>query len=388
MQDFDIAIVGAGPAGSSTAITLAELGHDVVLLDRAIFPRDKLCGDFLNPINWPILRELNVSQAVLRCPHTKVSSFRLTAAAGLEARSSLPSQGKRQFGLGVRRYHLDHVLVERAKKLAVEVKEGVKIRAVEKASRGWVLDIDDCGDLVSLRAKVMVGADGRNSWVALRLGLAPRQETPLGSVGFEVQLKIIAGLDGSVEIHQFPGGYAGLVRVDDDTVNLCFTVKRSLLGKSVSYANLRDRFLRHNPLLENLLARSEPVSELRSVSPVYFSPRQCYGDGFLLVGDAARVTEPVTGEGIYLALKSGQLAAKAIDDALRRNDVSATCLSPYDRACRAEFRARLRRNYLIRALMYQPRLLPSLIRFFRKRRQLLESLLSAVCLPRAERGAG
>jgi flavin-dependent dehydrogenase len=128
MQDFDVAIVGAGPAGCSSAITLAQLGYEVVLIDRAIFPREKLCGDFVNPINWPVLQRLHVSDDVLGRRHVKITRFRITSADGAQATSPLPAAGGRQFGLGLRRYDLDHTLLERAKSLAVTVNEGSQVK--------------------------------------------------------------------------------------------------------------------------------------------------------------------------------------------------------------------------------------------------------------------
>jgi flavin-dependent dehydrogenase len=103
MNQFDVAVVGAGPAGSSTAITLAQRGYQVGLLDRAVFPRDKLCGDFLNPINRPVLDNLQVGHDLLSLPHTKVSSFRISAADGAEGSVHA---GRRRPGLGLRRFHL------------------------------------------------------------------------------------------------------------------------------------------------------------------------------------------------------------------------------------------------------------------------------------------
>jgi menaquinone-9 beta-reductase len=383
MREFDVAVIGAGPAGSSAAITLAQQGYHVALIDRAVFPRDKLCGDFVNPINWPVLQELNVGQDLLARPHTKVSRFRMTTAGGAEIITALPVQGEPQFGLGLRRFHMDHVLLERARRAGVSVHEGVKVKAVEKDSRGWRLDLDRRGDPFLAWTKLLVGADGRNSWVARHLGVAAEPSMRSGSVGFEIQLQKVRGVRGSVEIHQFVGGYGGVVRVDEGTINLCFTVQRKLLGRSVSFENLRERFLRHNPFLDELLRASEPVSTLRSVSPVFFPARRCFGDGFLLVGDAARVTEPLTGEGMFFALRSGQLAATTVAAALREGNLSLPRLSQFDRACRAEFGSRLRLNSLIRKLVYRPRLLSLAIPLLSSQKRLLDRLVSAVCLRRA-----
>lgn len=380
MKEFDVAIIGAGPAGSATAITLAKSGFDVLLIDRAFFPRDKLCGDFINPINWPLLQELKVDQELLCLPHTKISTFRLTTASGLEATNTMPGQGEYHLGLGLRRFHLDQVLLERAARSGASVQQGVKVTAIKQGSQGWHLDMEQHGCPSVARAKVLVGADGRNSWVARQIGAGSKPAKCSASVGFEIQLHKVPELCASVEIHQYIGGYGGVVRVDPSTVNLCFTVKRSLLGKAVCFESLCKLFLRGNPFLDALVRASEPASELRSVWPVYFAARRCFGNGVLLVGDAARVTEPLTGEGIFFALRAGQLAARTIALAFQQGNFSEAQLGLYDQACQREFRARQGFNALIRNIIYRPGLLSLTIPVLSRQKQLLEFLISQVCV--------
>jgi menaquinone-9 beta-reductase len=115
------------------------------------------------------------------------------------------------------------------------------------------------------------------------------------------------------------------------------------------------------------------------VYPVYFSPRRSYAHRVLLVGDAARVNEPVTGEGIYFALKSGELAAGTIDQAFRKSDFSVDHLRSYEWECRLAFQTRWRINTLIRWLIYRPALLSPLVRCSGRRRGLLDSMVYKVC---------
>jgi flavin-dependent dehydrogenase len=379
MKIFDVAVIGGGPSGAAAAITLARLGYSVLVVDRAVFPRAKLCGDFVNPLNWTILQELNVNHEVLSQEHAEVRSFRLTSASGIEAAAALPVSGPRKFGLGLRRYYLDHVLLERAKKDGASVVEGAKVSRLCKDGDDWVVEFEKDGELTSHLSKIVIGADGRNSRVAQCLGVGGVERLQRAAVGFAIQLGNVRGLDGTVEIHQFPGGYAGLIRVDAHTANLCLTIDRLQVPRSISFETLRNQRLNRNPFLCDTLMGAEPCGDLRSISPVYFPPRKSFGDGFLLVGDAARVSEPVTGQGIYFALRSGQLAGATIDDALRRKDTAASRLRRYDRACRAEFRNRFRLNYLARVLARRPFLLSSLIRFSAKRAALLNSLVRTVC---------
>ena len=377
MKHFDVAIIGAGPAGSSAAIQLATKGYSVALLDKEQFPREKLCGDFLNPVNWPLLRELKVERAVLARPHEKVSIFRFTSFSGEEAEIPLPAaRDGAVVGLGLRRFDLDHVLLERANSLGVTVLDGWKPKELERQPNGWMLKADKS----LLGARVLIGADGRNSWVAHHLGLADPAAMQGRSVGFQFRLKCANRSTGKIEIHLFPGGYAGVVGLDGDTVTLGLAIEKHRLLDGRPEQSLLESILPQNPWLKEIL-RSGSVSEMRSTYPVYFPPRRTYGDGVLLVGDAARVNEPVTGEGIYFALKSGVFAAKTVDEGFQMSDFSLARLRSYERNCRSAFRARRAINALIRWLIYRPALLSRVIRLSHKRTRLLDPIVQMICAP-------
>jgi menaquinone-9 beta-reductase len=384
MEPFDVAIVGAGPAGTAAAIALSRKGYSVTLLDKEQFPREKLCGDFLNPINWPVLRDLEVDRELLAPLHEKVTTFRFTAFSGAVAEVPLPSnKDGTVFGLGLRRFDLDYVLLKKAESQGAMDFQQCKLRDLKRDAQGWSLRYDRGGAMEELRAKVLIAADGRNSWVAHRLGMCGRAAMPGRAIGFQLRLRCSNTADGKVEIHLFPGGYAGVVRLGGNTLNLCLAVDKSRFQHHRTLNQLLQSCLSLNPHLKSILTRSELVGQARSVYPVYFPPRRSYGHGVLLVGDAARVYEPVTGEGIYFALKSGELAARTIDRAFQKSDFSADQLCSYERKCRSTFRMRWGINALIRWLIYHPALLSSLIHFSGSRRRLLDSLVHAICQPEA-----
>ena len=382
MEYFDAAIIGAGPAGSSAAISLAREGYSVVLLDKEQFPREKLCGDFLNPVSWPLLRELEVDNELLACSHERVATFRFTAVTGEQTEVPLPAvNGATAFGLGLRRFDLDHVLLQKAKGLGVTVLDGCRLKELKRESSGWRAKADTGEVAKELKARVLIGADGRYSWVAHQLGLAEPQTRRGRSVGFQLRLRGLSRSNGRVEIHLFPGGYAGVVGVGGNTLNLCLAVEKDRFQHYRSLGRLLESNLSVNPYLQSILRQSEPVGAAHSVYPVYFPPRRSYSHRVLLVGDAARVNEPVSGEGIYFALKSGQFAAGAIDRAFRRGDFSAEHLSSYERECRSAFRIRRGINGLVRWLIYRPALVSRLLRFSGRRGQLLGSLVQTICQP-------
>src|SRR6185503_17912784 len=160
--------------------------------------------------------------------------------------------------------------------------------------------------------------------------------------------------------------YAGVVGVGDGTITLGMAIDKRKLEREGGARFLVSRVLAGNPHLKAILECSEDASGLRSVYPVYFSRRRAAAERALLVGDAARVSEPVTGEGIYFAMRSGLLAAATIDIAFSKENLAAQGLAEYERLCRTAFRSRLALNALLRFAIYRPSLIEPLIRLSAK----------------------
>ena len=375
MKSFDVIVVGAGPAGSATAIALAQRGYEVTLIDKKLFPREKLCGDFINPINWPVFRDLGVAERVLAVPHCEVSSFRLTTPSGREAEAAFTGRdGQRSMGLGLRRAELDRLLVERAAELGVRICLGQRIKQILTTGKGWQLESAER----NWQARFLVGADGRNSWVARQVGLNRSGAVRGRAIGFQARLLCPGAARGKIEIHLFPGGYAGVVGVGDGTITLGMAIDKRKLAREGGAGCLFTGVLARNPHLKALLDRSEGGAGIRSLYPVHFPKRRAVTERVLLVGDAARVSEPVTGEGIYFAMRSGLLAAETIDKAFSNENLAARDLDGYERACRRAFRSRMALNSLLRFAVYRPALIEPFIRLCAKNGRLLNSLVDAV----------
>ena len=182
----DVVVVGAGPAGAATAILLAERGHQVVLLDRARFPRDKVCGEYLSPEASRILDRLGVLKAVEAAGARPLRGMRIVAPDGTLIVGDYPTRGPRRgyrdHALAVPRRTLDAVLVGRARELPVTVREGFRVtdlvfdgaldgRRVTGVDGLWTPASERPAAPERLEARLVVGADGRTSAVARRLGL-------------------------------------------------------------------------------------------------------------------------------------------------------------------------------------------------------------------------
>lgn len=378
MRRFDVAIVGAGPGGSSAAIFLARRGYSVALIDKAVFPRDKLCGDFLNPAGWNLFQRLGIRDALLASSHEKIAAFRVSTPAA-EAVIPFPARnGARVIGIGIARRVFDHLLVERAVREGAILFEGCRLNAVERDSAEWIVQGEDSAGERKISARLLVAADGRNSWTARRLGISGRDETAGKFVGFQVNLSGYRGAGGEIQIHLFPGGYAGLMGLGGGAANLAFAIDRSLVREAGAETLLRTH-LHQNPHLKKATAHCAIAGEIRSAYPLDFVPRRASGDRLLLVGDAVRVTEPVTGEGVYFALKTGELAAEAADRAFARGDLSARGLAGYVAASRRALSRRESVNRLIRALVYRPRLATPLVRLSAGGHFPINVLVNRVC---------
>jgi geranylgeranyl reductase family protein len=378
MKNFDTVIVGAGPAGNATAISLAQKGYAVALIDKQNFPREKLCGDFVNPINWPRFRELGAEERILAEAHCRITGFRITSPSGKFAQT-LFSQSDQipSYGLGLRRAALDTVLLQRANEAGSVVRTDCRLQRVSRSSSGWQLATSTGENWI---AKTLVGADGRNSWVARQLGINKHTAVQGRSVGFQLRLECADAGNDRIEIHLFPGGYAGLVNVGDGISTLGLAIDKNLLP-SAEVKPFLLRELTKNPFLKRILQRAVSMDGVRSAYPVYFSKRRSFADAVLLVGDAARVTEPVSGEGIYFAMTSGIFAAKTLDDALRKGDLSENFLSTYERACQRAFRSRLLINSMLRFAIYRPALVDRLIHWSAMNNRFLTCVVDKICVP-------
>jgi geranylgeranyl reductase family protein len=330
MKSHDIIVVGAGPAGSVCAAHLAQSGRRVLLLDRARFPRPKICGDCLNPSVWPVLDRLGLRERLLALPHTVVREVSYHAGAA-ELRFPVPDSRE----IVVKRHDLDALLVRRAVEAGVEFRDGV---AVQSVAEKWTVETD----AGPFRAPLLVAADGRNSTVARLAGRLPASSRERTAIQCHCPRPAWHG--DSVRMLFYPGGYGGTARVSADEINLC------LVAEPRDLAAVRARAERDFAL---------PAStEWRTIAPISRrDARDIACDDLFLVGDAARVVEPFTGEGIYYAMRSGELAAEAI---LSGPDAADT----YRRAHAEMYRGRLWINRLARLAGTHPRLTSQALRLF------------------------
>jgi geranylgeranyl reductase family protein len=310
MTRVDVAVVGAGPAGSLAAYSLAERGASVVLLDRARFPRDKPCGGGLTQRAVRLL-----PFAVDPVVEDRVSriDFRLRYGSSFHRSADEP------LVLMTQRRSLDSFLVERAVGAGAELRDGVKVSRLETDAAGVVVRTD-AGDV---RAALAIGADGANGVSATAVARPVRRTHCVafeGNVPYETASRDLYGGRIVLELGVVPGGYAWIFPKSDH-------VNVGVAGWAGEGPKLRRHLAR---LLDVHGFPADAVAGVRGHRlPLRAPHAQLAGDRVLLVGDAAGLVDPLSGDGIYEAVLSAQEAAAA---AARFLDGSAASLDGYQTA--------------------------------------------------------
>lgn len=379
---YDVAIVGAGPAGSATAIHLARGGLRVALVDRCVFPRDKPCAEYLSPAAEPLLLELGIGDLLEAARPHRLRGFRIFAPDGGVCQGDFAAtrgpDGASLFetGLVIPRSRLDFAILQGARRAGAEVFEGWRLGQIER------LGADESADGASWRlhpvgadgagsgsgkapepieARLLVAADGLHSTVARRLGL--HVVSRMRKIALVAHMRGIAGVGDYGEMHVAGRRYVGVAPLEapecGGLCNVALVVDeardgRRLAGKPEAF--LLDA-LHTFPALHDRLEALRVERHTLTVSRLSVRARRLSDAGLLLVGDATGYYDPFTGEGIYRALHSAGLAARVALPALAAGDLSAVRLAAYDRAHRQAFRGKRLIEQIIQSAVRFPPLM-------------------------------
>ena len=354
-ETFDVIIAGGGPAGAACASFCAKSGLRVLVLEREVFPREKVCGDCLNPNCWAVLDRLGVRDPVANLIHGRLDRVEFIGINGRSVSIDLP-QG-RNAQIGVKRSLFDDLLLNLAKESGATVQNSCTVTALRSMSPGlWRVETSK-GE--TFQAKMIVAADGRNSTVARLLNCAPAPHRD--RVALQTHIPLPRDFGNRIVLQFLPDGYSGQAPTGPDQLNVCLVSTAARIG------TLKDWAQRNFDLTKD--------HAWRTVTPLTRAPLKPAQDSVFFIGDAARVVEPFTGEGIFYALASGELAAGFIARCIG-GDTSAG--REFIKQHRALYHGRLWINRLARAAVLSPRIASACVQLAKIQPSLLRLLTAKV----------
>jgi len=375
---FDVVIAGGGPAGSTLATLLARAGRSVALCDAARFPRHKICGEYVPPAALSTFARLGTLQEILALGPLRHVGMAVISPDGTEVLGRYAGAAR---GLSLRRHDLDRVLLEGARRSGALVLEGTRVTALRRVpGGGFDVSVGRSAAETVLRGRLLVGADGRNSFVARRLGMR-RPEPRHRKWAVMAHLRGGEAAADHGEMIVTPYGYCGINPLPGGIANVCVVVEGGDLarvagGGSGLAGYLRDRIASH-PLTRARLLGAEIAAGPWAAGPLACRAVRSVDDSVLLVGDAAGFYDPFTGEGIGMALRGAELAAEVLAGALRSGRSGRSALQPYETERRRAFRSRLRLDRLLQLVLKRPGLTDWVARRLRRDPSLADLLARA-----------
>ena len=359
----DVTIIGAGPGGTTTAMFLAKKGISSLVIDKATFPRDKICGDALSGKVVEVMKKLDPSMIErLDGMDEQVGSYGVTFVApnfkslDVPFKTDYSTKSTPPPGFISKRIDFDHYMVrEMSRYPEIEFIEGEGLKTFTRNDNGFELTTDKGRKILT---RLVIAADGAHSAFARQVG-GIEMDKKHYCAGLRAYYKGVKDLhkDNFIELHflkDFLPGYFWVFPLPNGMANVGVGMRSDFVSKKK--VNLKQRMLEiieEVPSLKERFGGAELVDDIKGFGlPLGSKKRRISGDNFILTGDAASLIDPFTGEGIGNAMISGMIAADAVETALETNNVSAAELAAYDkevyRRLWSELKLSARMQYLVR----------------------------------------
>ena len=342
---YDVIVVGGGPAGSVMAWSLSKQGINVLLLERARFPREKVCGDFIEPRGLRILDKLGCLASLEKTAPLPITSVAMFVGSQCSYRGSIPFYGLRNdlppHGYIIPRDVLDDQVLKCAAKAGAIIREETTVKTVDTTERGVNITAQHGTKNITYRAQLVVGADGVNSVVAKNAGL--RQSDPryiaVSQRAYAGELSNVSGEAAFFFDRDFFPGYAWLFPMASGKANigvgiLSETRDRYQINVPELFREFVEKLRRTHPRCADLHVTSRPIG---GIVKTYGGIGKNYFNRGILIGDAGCFVDPMTGEGITSAMESALIGSSILTAAIEKGQYDAAFLSSYQQRFREYF---------------------------------------------------
>jgi menaquinone-9 beta-reductase len=355
MVKTDVAIIGAGPGGSIAAHRLAAAGVRVVLLEQSAFPRDKTCGDAVTAEGLEALEHTGLEKWITQFPI--IRQLRFSAPNGKLLDIDVAGLNGRTVGRLIPRRLMDNQIVQAAVTAGARLMDGARVREVHYNNNGTALHIK--ANTAEIETQMVILADGSHAPITRQMGLMSEQ---FDLIAVRQYLAGDSNPAGQLEFHFQPEiipGYTWLFPLGDGHLNIgagTFAIRTR--NKEIDLKAVLERFKSNHPVNPERLKNTEPIGPIKG-HPLRTNVRgtRTHSRRALVVGDAAGLVSPFTGEGIAAAMHSGELAAQQIFDAFKTGDFSEKALAPYTRRIRQRYAGDQAAGRLLRSTLKAPKLL-------------------------------
>lgn len=362
---YDVVIVGGGLAGLSAAIHLRKNDLHVLLIEKNDYPKHKVCGEYISNEVLPYLDYLGVD--VFKLGAKKITKFELSSSKSKLVTADLPMGG-----FGISRYSLDNALFLKAKALGVKVMQDTVLGV--KFANDFFETETKSNEIVT--SKIVIGAYGKRSSLDVKLDRKfIKNKSPYLAVKTHVKGNFP---EDTVALHNFEGGYCGVSKVENDSINLCYITDFEAFKKYQDIQEFQRKVVYKNDYLKSIFENTSPVFETPlTISQISFESKSPVENHILMCGDSAGMIHPLCGNGMSMAIRSAQMASDLIIDYLDKKIASrelleTTYISTWNKAFESRlkvghivangFRNNTLANLSIRVLKILPFLIPYIIK--------------------------
>jgi geranylgeranyl reductase family protein len=330
---YDVAIVGAGPAGATCAWYLARRGVKALVLDKHVFPRDKICGDAICSVAQDHLERMGVLQKIVANDEGRAAAIGgMVSPAGIRYIDSSPEYLRSRPVMGIKRFFMDARIAAAAKEAGAKLVEDYNVADVEFDSTRKLWTILPLKGGSSYQTRALILADGALSRLARKLGHVSSPPEAVCSRTYIRAKSSDFDCDGLVFYPKdMLPGYCALFREARDELNFCVYILPGGRTELSDLRTLHDRLIKSDPHISKAIGRHAVMDEMKGAPLRIGGIKKSFGDHLIILGDAAGQIDPLTGEGIQYAMDAAEIAADVLVDAVASGDFSEQAMGAYHR---------------------------------------------------------